>query len=95
MQCLVKSILTVDFHNNALRLRNIKLILIMKKAGALTILTTIFLGLLSWGASQIINNKTDLATVSTQVESLKEKNEYDRKLWKEVRDDVKTLLQRK
>jgi hypothetical protein len=60
----------------------------MKKFGAVSILTTIFLGLLAWGGSQVIENKTQLAR-------LNESDSTQKELLKEIRSDIKVLLQRR
>lgn len=60
----------------------------MTKAGAVAILTTIFLGLAGWAGTEIIEHSVEIAKI-------KKENETTLTLLKEVRDDVKIILQRK
>ena len=64
----------------------------MKQIGAVSILTTMLLGLLAWGGTQISNNKTDIARVDA---IQKIHYEAHQEMLKEIRGDVKLLLQRK
>jgi hypothetical protein len=60
----------------------------MKKAGAITIIITMALGLCAWAGTNIISNKVKIAKIETREMSQSE-------LLKEVRDDVKKILRRK
>lgn len=57
----------------------------MKKAGAVAILTTIFLGFFAWSATAIIQNKVNISRID-------QKEIHSRELLKEMRSDIKLLL---
>lgn len=59
----------------------------MIKGGAIAILTTMLGGLLAWGGNTMVENGNRLTRLEAKEESTKE-------LLKEVRNDVKILLQR-
>ena len=59
----------------------------MKQIGAIAILSTMLLGFLAWGGSQIIDNKTDIA-------GLKENIKSSLIMQSEIRTDIKKLLER-
>lgn len=56
----------------------------MKRAGAISILITMALGLSAWAGHQIIVNKVDIAII-------REKEKSNKELLIEIRDDVKLL----
>ena len=58
---------------------------VMKKAGALTILISMLTGLLAWGGVNIITNGKDIV-------KLIERDKSNKELLIEMRKDVKTLL---
>lgn len=66
----------------------------MRKEGAMAILTTIFTGLFAWAGLQITDNKTNLEREKTineyQIEMLREMRSEQ----KEMRSDIKAILQR-
>jgi len=55
--------------------------------GAIAILTTMIAGLLAWGGTSIQENNNRIIVLET-------KEETYRQLLKEVRDDVKVILQK-
>ena len=59
----------------------------MTKAGAIAILTTIFLGLSGWTMSEI-------ATLKERTASLENEKETTKEMLKEIRADVKELLKK-
>lgn len=59
----------------------------MKKIGAVGILTTMLMGFLTWASGSIIQNKVDISKID-----VKEKNNHE--LLREMRGDIKVLLQR-
>lgn len=59
----------------------------MRKSGAIAILTTMFLGLMGWTSTTIIENRVQLS-------ALEERERTNSELLKEVRDDVKTILEK-
>lgn len=68
------------------------------KIGAVAILTTMILGLASWGGTQIVNNSTNIAKIDaiqqTHYQVHNDKLELLLDMQKEQRADIKKLLQR-
>lgn len=65
----------------------------MIKAGAVSILTTVFSGLLAWGAVQIVEVKSDISSAKVRIENLRDQDKQQLELLQEVRQDIKILLQ--
>ena len=62
------------------------------KIGATAILTTMLLGLLGWAGAQISDNSTNIARIDA-VQKIHYQSHQE--MLKEIRGDVKLLLQRK
>lgn len=59
------------------------------------ILTAIFGGMVAWAGTQIVDNKTEIAVLKKQNESLIDIVKEVREEQKEMREDIKILLQRR